>query len=76
MGLIGNEGMLGATLVLGIDSAPQRAVVQGSGTALRMTAVQLRRQMHNSPSRRAKALPLCDVRAVVPNGGVCALSRG
>lgn len=38
MGLIGNEGMLGATVALGIHSAPMRAMVQGSGTALRMTA--------------------------------------
>jgi CRP-like cAMP-binding protein len=50
MGLIGNEGMLGATLVLGVDTAPLRAVVQGKGTALRMTASQLRRQFRGSPS--------------------------
>lgn len=36
MGLVGNEGMLGATLTLGIDDAPMRAVVQGSGSALRI----------------------------------------
>jgi CRP-like cAMP-binding protein len=38
MGLVGNEGMLGATLKLGIKTAPMRAVVQGTGTALRMSA--------------------------------------
>lgn len=37
LGLIGNEGMLGVTLKLGIKTAPMRAVVQGAGTALRMT---------------------------------------
>ncbi len=37
MGLIGNEGMLGATLALGVEAVPLRALVQGSGTALRMT---------------------------------------
>ena len=49
MGLIGNEGMLGATLALGINKAPMRAVVQGAGTALRMTAACLRDEMHESP---------------------------
>ena len=50
MGLIGSEGMLGVTLVLGVDAAPLRAVVQGSGTALRMTAPQFRRELRDSPS--------------------------
>jgi CRP-like cAMP-binding protein len=49
MGLIGSEGMLGATLMLGVDSAPLRAVVQGPGSALRMRAVDLRRQLAESP---------------------------
>ena len=50
MGLIGNEGMLGSTLSLGIPAAPMRALVQGSGKALRMTAAQLRREMHAAPA--------------------------
>ena len=50
MGLIGNEGMLGATLVLGLDTIPLRGVVQGSGTALRMTTRQLRRELSDSPA--------------------------
>jgi CRP-like cAMP-binding protein len=45
IGLIGNEGMLGATLALGVNEAPMRAVVQGAGTALRMTASALRREL-------------------------------
>lgn len=48
IGLIGNEGMLGATLALGIDSAVQRAVVQGSGTALCMSTRQFRRELRDS----------------------------
>ncbi|MBB6185989.1 Crp/Fnr family transcriptional regulator [Rhodanobacter sp. MP7CTX1] len=52
MGLIGNEGMLGGTLVLGISTIPLRAVVRGAGVLLRMTSVQLRRQLHRSPALR------------------------
>lgn len=50
MGLIGNEGMLGSTLSLGIPTAPMRALVQGSGKALRMSAAQLRRELHAAPA--------------------------
>lgn len=49
MGMIGNEGMLGATLTLGISTAPLRAVVQGAGSALRMTAAQFHLQLRQSP---------------------------
>ena len=49
MGMIGNEGMLGATLTLGISAAPLRAVVQGAGSALRMPAAQFRLQLRQSP---------------------------
>lgn len=46
--LIGSEGMLGATLALGVEDAPLRGVVQGSGTALRMSALQFRRELHDN----------------------------
>lgn len=36
--LIGNEGMLGITLMLGSDVAPFKALVQNSGSALRIAA--------------------------------------
>jgi len=50
MGLIGNEGMLGATLVLGIDRAPMCAVVQGSGSALRISSALFKQELLRSPA--------------------------
>ena len=53
IGLVGNEGMLGATLALGVDIARLQGVVQGSGTALRMTSAQLQRELRsNAPLSR------------------------
>ncbi|MDM8349704.1 Crp/Fnr family transcriptional regulator [Pseudomonas sp. sp1636] len=50
MGLIGSEGMLGVTLALGLGAAPMRALVLSPGTALRMSAAQLRQQMRDNPA--------------------------
>lgn len=49
VGMIGNEGMLGNTLVLGINTAPLHALVQGAGQALRISAVNLQQQIKHSP---------------------------
>jgi CRP-like cAMP-binding protein len=49
LALIGNEGMLGATQVLGVNAAPSRAVVQGSGSALRISPPQLRQALRECP---------------------------
>jgi CRP-like cAMP-binding protein len=49
MALIGQEGMLGATLLLGIGTAPIQAVVHSPGVALRITVANLRRQLRESP---------------------------
>lgn len=43
--LVGNEGMVGVPLALGVDAMPLRAVVQGTGTALRIGAGALRRNL-------------------------------
>ncbi len=50
MGLIGNEGMLGVTLILGVATAPLRGVVQGEGDALRLPARDLQAELSRSPS--------------------------
>lgn len=50
IGLIGSEGMLGVTLVLGITAAPLRGVVLGAGTALRMRADQFTRMLRETPA--------------------------
>jgi len=43
--LVGNEGMIGAWLVLGVDEAPLRALVQGGGLAWRIEAKKFRREI-------------------------------
>lgn len=50
MGLIGSEGMTGGTLALGESTAPLQAIVQGAGTALRMTAAQFLRASNENPA--------------------------
>lgn len=52
VGLVGSEGMLGASLVLGVDAAPQRALVQGTGSALRIEAVSFCRELERNPPLR------------------------
>jgi len=40
VGMVGNEGMVGMPMALGIGVSAVRALVQGSGTAMRMTAAR------------------------------------
>ncbi|MGM0543328.1 MAG: Crp/Fnr family transcriptional regulator [Pseudomonadota bacterium] len=47
--MAGCEGMLGSSLVLGIAEAPLLALVQGTGSALRMSAANFQRQLLDSP---------------------------
>ncbi|WP_299696314.1 Crp/Fnr family transcriptional regulator [Hydrocarboniphaga sp.] len=47
--LIGNEGMLGVPLVLGLDRSPIRALVHGAGGAWRMQAARFRKTVASVP---------------------------
>lgn len=52
VGMVGDEGMFGVPLVLGVDVSPVRAVVQGAGPALRMSAARFRRELARGPALR------------------------
>ncbi|MDZ7854072.1 MAG: Crp/Fnr family transcriptional regulator [Halomonas sp.] len=48
--MAGREGMMGISLLLGIEEAPLLALVQGAGTALRIDAANFQRLLHKSPA--------------------------
>jgi len=50
VGLIGREGMVGLPLVLGHAVSPVRALVQGTGSALRMAAAPFLKHFRASPA--------------------------
>ncbi len=50
VGLVGREGMLGSRLVLGITTSPVRALVQGTGTAVRMKSARFLQEFRRSPA--------------------------
>jgi CRP-like cAMP-binding protein len=49
VGLVGREGMVGLPLALGVERSPVRALVQGAGPAVRMSAARFRRELAASP---------------------------
>jgi len=56
VGMVGAEGMQGISLTLGVDIAPQRVLVQGTGSALRMKASTFQRELvRNVPLQRVLA---------------------
>ncbi|MFT7222325.1 MAG: CRP-like cAMP-binding protein, partial [Candidatus Azotimanducaceae bacterium] len=52
MNLIGSEGMLGASLILGLNHAPIRGVVQGAGSAWRIDTASFRQALDDSATLR------------------------
>ncbi|MGK2913242.1 MAG: Crp/Fnr family transcriptional regulator [Porticoccaceae bacterium] len=50
VGLVGDEGMLGTAVILGVAVSPLHALVQGAGPALRMDAALFRRELEQSPA--------------------------
>lgn len=50
IGMVGDEGMLGLPLILGIGVSPLHAMVQGEGPALRMGAAHFLREFELSPA--------------------------
>ena len=53
MGGIGNEGMLGATMILGLPDVPMQAVVQGKGTAWRIDVAELQQLLSQCAKLRS-----------------------
>ncbi len=53
VGMVGREGMLGAQLALGVRTAPLHALVQGPGSAWRIDASAVRKELGRNDVLRA-----------------------
>lgn len=60
VGLVGSEGMVGSRLALGITRSSVRALVQGTGSALRMDAARFMRVFRESPALQRTLLQFTD----------------
>jgi CRP-like cAMP-binding protein len=60
VGLVGREGMVGSRLALGITTASVRALVQGTGTAVRINSVRFLRELQRSPVLQRTLLHFTD----------------
>jgi CRP-like cAMP-binding protein len=50
VGMVGNDGMAGLPVFMGVNRSRSRGLVQGSGDAMRMNAAQLRKETSNGSS--------------------------
>jgi len=50
VGMVGNEGMAGLAVFMGVDSSSTRALVQGSGTAMKMSSAAVRTEANRMGS--------------------------
>jgi CRP-like cAMP-binding protein len=60
VGLVGPEGVVGAPLALGVARSPVRALVQGGGSAMRMSAAAFRRALKRSAPLQSGLLRYVD----------------
>lgn len=56
VGIVGNEGVIGLPLMLGVNKSPTSAYVQVPGTAFRIRATQFRKELARSSSMKAVML--------------------
>lgn len=54
VGILGKEGMLGSSLTLGVSICPQHAIVQCTGTALRMSVAAFLRHYRDNAKLRER----------------------
>ncbi|MES1196628.1 MAG: Crp/Fnr family transcriptional regulator [Steroidobacter sp.] len=52
VGIIGDEGLLGTSLILGVNTSSQHALVQGTGSALRISTSAFERHLRQSAELR------------------------
>jgi CRP-like cAMP-binding protein len=72
VGLVGSEGMVGIPLALGVSTSPVRALVQGGGSAMRMTSARFSRELKRNPPLQ-RELDRCAyvAMATAMQGAVC-----
>lgn len=61
VGLVGREGMIGARLALGAATSTVRALVLGTGTAMRMSTARFLKEFHRSPALQRALFQFTDL---------------